>query len=104
MHRRWLRREITDAGLPWLTRVLEIALAFHHAVRDEHQDLNETLDRLHALTGNGDFAYFTDIAAAMGNLPHPPRPTVHWLDGHEPVRDRWHALVTTRRARLNALF
>ncbi|GAA2266119.1 ATP/GTP-binding protein [Streptomyces amakusaensis] len=97
-----LRREITDAGLPWLIRVLEIGLAFHHAVRDEHQDLNETVDRLHSLTGNGDFAYFTDIAAAMGGLPHLPRPTVRWLDGHERVRERWHALVTTRRARLDA--
>ncbi|MEW1551838.1 tetratricopeptide repeat protein [Streptomyces tsukubensis] len=97
-----LRREITDAGLPWLIRFLEIALAFHHAVRDEHQDLADLIDRLHTLTTGGDFAYFTDIAAAMGNLPHPPRPTVRWLDGHIPVRERWHALVTHRRDRLNA--
>ncbi|MFI2214916.1 ATP/GTP-binding protein [Streptomyces sp. NPDC020141] len=97
-----LRRDITDAGLPWLTRFLEIALAFHHAIRGEHADLAEIVDRLHTLTATGDFAYFTDIAAAMGALPHPPRPTVHWLDGHHLVRDRWHTLVTTRRAYLNA--
>ncbi|MFF3558253.1 ATP/GTP-binding protein [Streptomyces tsukubensis] len=97
-----LRREITDAGLPWLIRFLEIALAFHHAVRDEHQNLADLIDRLHTLTTGGDFAYFTDIAAAMGNLPHPPRPTVRWLDGHTPVRERWHALITHRRDRLNA--
>ncbi|MER7050109.1 ATP/GTP-binding protein [Streptomyces jumonjinensis] len=99
-----LRREITDAGLPWLSRFLEIALAFHHAVRDEHQDLADLIDRLHTLTAGGDFAYFTDIAAAMGDLPRPPRPTVRWLDGHDPVRERWHALVTDRRDRLNASF
>ncbi|MEU3602274.1 ATP/GTP-binding protein [Streptomyces sp. NPDC006798] len=97
-----LRREITDAGLPWLTRFLELALAFHHAVRDEHDHLAETVDRLHTLTANGDFAYLTDIAAAMGDLPHPPRPTVHWLDGHTAVRNRWRTLVTTRRDRLTA--
>ncbi|WP_331726458.1 ATP/GTP-binding protein [Streptomyces uncialis] len=95
-----LRHEITAAGLPWLTGLLEIALAFHHAVRDEHQDLTDLVDRLHTLTADGDFAYFTDVAAAMGNLPHPPRPTVRWLHGHDPVRDSWHALVTTRRAHL----
>lgn len=94
-----LRREITDAGLAWLTRFLEIALAFHHAIRSDHADLAEIVDRIHTLTATGDFAYFTDIAAAMGALPHP---TVHWLDGHHPVRDRWRALVTTRRAYLNA--
>ncbi|MER5769287.1 hypothetical protein [Streptomyces sp. NPDC001985] len=88
-----LRREIIEAGLPWLTRFLEISLAFHHAVRGEHSELTDLIDRLHTLT---------DIAAAMGNLPHPPRPTVRRLDGHEPVRERWRALVTTRRAYLNA--
>ncbi|MFD5557643.1 ATP/GTP-binding protein [Streptomyces sp. NPDC127068] len=97
-----LRRDITDAGLPWLIRFLELALAFHHAVRDEHQDLADLVDRLHTLTAGGDFAYLADIAAAMGNLPHPPRPTVHWLHGHQPVRERWRELVTDRRAHLNA--
>lgn len=97
-----LRREITDAGLPWLTRFLEIPLAFHHAVLGDHQDLTDIIDRLRTLTATGDFAYFTDIAAAMGNLPHPPSPTVRWLDGHHAVQTRWHTLVTTRRAHLNA--
>ncbi|QIB49575.1 ATP/GTP-binding protein (plasmid) [Streptomyces aureoverticillatus] len=93
-----LRTEITVAGLTWLTLLLELALAFHHAVQDEHQALAAAIERLHTLTANGDFAYYTDIAAAMGNLPHPPRPTVHWIDDTDTVRDRWRALVTARQA------
>ncbi|MEV5982810.1 ATP/GTP-binding protein [Streptomyces sp. NPDC052114] len=96
-----LRTEITVAGLPWLTGFLELALAFHHAIRDDHQNLTATLDQLHELTAGGDFAYFTDIAAAMGNLPHPPRPTVHWIDDPDTVRSRWHTLVLDRRTHLH---
>ncbi|WP_030374946.1 hypothetical protein [Streptomyces rimosus] len=41
-----LRTEATTAGLPWILPLLETALAFHHAVRDAHDDLTATLDRL----------------------------------------------------------
>ncbi|GAA1924217.1 ATP/GTP-binding protein [Streptantibioticus ferralitis] len=96
-----LHTEVTDAGLPWLIRFLQIALAFHHAIQGAHQDLAATIDRLHELTAaTGDFAYFTDIAHFMGNLPHPSHSTVRWLDGHGPVRERWHALVTARARQL----
>ncbi|MEU1667114.1 hypothetical protein ABZ547_26650 [Streptomyces sparsogenes] len=92
-----LRTEITVAGLPWLTPLLETALAFHHAVRDAHDDLTATLDRLREATANGDYAYYIDIATAMGNLPQPTESTTLWLDDPHTVRQRWRALVIARQ-------
>ncbi|MEU3774286.1 hypothetical protein AB0F11_13980 [Streptomyces sp. NPDC032472] len=37
-----LHAEIEAAGLPFLHRFVELALAFHHAVRGEDQDLAAT--------------------------------------------------------------
>ncbi|MFC5724148.1 ATP/GTP-binding protein [Streptomyces gamaensis] len=94
-----LRTEITVAGLTSFQPLLELACAFHHAVLGAHQDLTATVARLHELSAGGGYAYYADIALFMGNLPLPPRPTppVRWLDGEQPVRDRWRALVTARR-------
>ncbi|MFI9311139.1 ATP/GTP-binding protein [Streptomyces triculaminicus] len=94
-----LRTEIRIAGLPTVETTLQLALAFHHAVRDDHQALDDTIRQLRGLTSTGDYAYYTDIAVAMGDLPFPsgPTPPVRWLDGEHPVRDRWRALVAARR-------
>ncbi len=97
-----LRTEATTAGLPWILPLLETALAFHHAVRDAHDDLAVTLDRLRDVTANGDFAYYVNIAAAMGDLPQPAGPAVQWLDSETTVRARWRALVTARQRHLQA--
>ncbi|MGY1503740.1 tetratricopeptide repeat protein (plasmid) [Streptomyces sp. QTS52] len=99
-HAAVLRTEITVAGLPWLTPLLETALAFHHAVRGNEDDLTATIDRLRQATANGDFAYYVPIAAAMGDRPQPDGPAIHWLDSEPAVRTRWRALVTTRQHRL----
>ncbi|MET9663196.1 hypothetical protein, partial [Streptomyces sp. NPDC006510] len=66
-----LHTDIDAAGLPFLHRFVELALAFHHAVRSEDQDLAATISRLRELTATGDFAYFTDIAHFMAALPLP---------------------------------
>ncbi|MFF4534228.1 ATP/GTP-binding protein [Streptomyces sp. NPDC001407] len=92
-----LRADIDNAGLPYLIRFLELGLAFHHAVRDDGDDLAATVERLNGLTAGGDFAYFTDIAAAMGGITRPPSPHVRWLTSHGAVRARWQDLVRTRR-------
>ncbi|WKV73510.1 hypothetical protein AW27_019485 [Streptomyces sp. PCS3-D2] len=63
-----LRPDIGAAGLPFLHRFVELALAFHHAVRGEDQDRAAAIGRLRALTANGDFAYFTDIAHLMAGF------------------------------------
>ncbi|MFP1629726.1 hypothetical protein ACLB9X_32230 [Streptomyces sp. 5K101] len=39
-------RDIEAAGLPFLHRFVELATAFHHAVRSEHQDLTAAIGRL----------------------------------------------------------
>ncbi|MFJ2590747.1 ATP/GTP-binding protein, partial [Streptomyces sp. NPDC087538] len=92
-----LHTDIEAAGLPFLHRFVELALAFHHAVRGEDQALTATIDRLRALTATGDFAYFTDIAHFMAGLPLPSPSPTHWLDGQTRTRQRWRALVTARR-------
>ncbi|MFD4605688.1 tol-pal system YbgF family protein [Streptomyces sp. NPDC058464] len=95
-----LRTEITVTGLPWLTPLLETALAFHHAVRGADDDLDAVIDRLLEATTSGDFAYYVPIAAAMADRPRPDGPAIHWLEGERTVLARWRALVTARRGRL----
>ncbi|KOT79202.1 hypothetical protein ADK70_31480 [Streptomyces rimosus subsp. pseudoverticillatus] len=85
-----------------LVQLLETALAFHHAVRDAHDDLTATLDGLREATANGDFAYYVNIAAAMDDLSQPTGTAVQWLDSETTVRARWRALVTARQRHLQA--
>ncbi|MGK5629151.1 ATP/GTP-binding protein [Streptomyces sp. URMC 123] len=96
-----LRTDLAVAGLPAVEATLELALAFHHAVRDEHHDLPSTIARLRALTSSGDYAYTTDIAHWMAGLPLPAPSTAIWLEGPDAVRARWQRLVRTRRTRLD---
>lgn len=72
-------------------------MAFHHAVRGAHDDLTATIDRLRQETANGDFAYYVDVATAMGDLAQPAESAVQWLDDAHTVRDRWRALVAARQ-------
>ncbi|UYB39201.1 ATP/GTP-binding protein [Streptomyces sp. Je 1-4] len=97
-----LHAESTVAGLPWLTPLIETAVAFHHAVRGAHDDLPATIDRLRQETANGDFAYYVDIATAMGDLPQPADSAIQWLDDAHTVRQRWHDLVMSRRRYLQS--
>ncbi|MFE7958657.1 ATP/GTP-binding protein [Streptomyces sp. NPDC057413] len=97
-----LHTEIDNAGLPFLHRFVELALAFHHAVRGEHQDLAATIDRLRALTATGDFAYFTDIAHFMAALPLPEPSTTRWITSEDDVRSAWRGLVQARQEHLLA--
>ncbi|TDU67103.1 ATP/GTP-binding protein [Streptomyces sp. KS 21] len=97
-----LHAEIEAAGLPFLHRFVELALAFHHAVRGEDQDLADTINRLRALTATGDFAYFTDIAHFMAALPLPGPSTIRWTTSEDDVRSSWRGLVEDRQEHLLA--
>ncbi|PJM97791.1 hypothetical protein CG740_39250 [Streptomyces sp. CB01201] len=66
-----LRAAAENAGLPYLTRYVELGLALHHAVRGTEDDLAATIGRLQHLTARGDFRFFTDIAHFMAGLPLP---------------------------------
>ncbi|MFJ2900222.1 hypothetical protein ACIO87_35780 [Streptomyces sp. NPDC087218] len=79
--------------MPFLHRFVELALAFHHTVRDEDQDLAATIGRLRTLTATGDFAYFTDIAHHMADLPLPGPSTTRWTKPEHEVRTAWRGLV-----------
>ncbi|MFJ7209471.1 hypothetical protein ACIQWR_38820 [Streptomyces sp. NPDC098789] len=97
-----LHAEIEAAGLPFLHRFVELALAFHHAVRDEHQDLVATIDWLRTLTDTGDFAYFTDIAHFMAALPLPGPSTTRWTTNEDHVSSAWRRLVQAQQEHLRA--
>ncbi|MGI5485048.1 hypothetical protein [Streptomyces lavendofoliae] len=79
---------------------MELALAFHYAVRGEDQALAATIGRLRELTATGDFAYFTDIAHFMGGLPHPEPSTTRWTRSEDDVRAAWGDLVQARQHHL----
>ncbi|GAA0357397.1 ATP/GTP-binding protein [Streptomyces turgidiscabies] len=98
---RTLRTELDVAGLTSTTPTLELAVAFHQAVLDDHEALTGTIARLREQTSDGAYAYYTDIAHFMADrqLPDdhtPPR----WLDNEQATRNRWRNLVTARRERL----
>ncbi|MFJ2419952.1 ATP/GTP-binding protein [Streptomyces brevispora] len=97
-----LHAEIEAAGLPFLHRFVELALAFHHAVRGEDQALAAAIDRLRTLTDAGDFAYFTDIAHFMAALPLPGPSTTRWTTSEDHVRSSWRGLVQARQEHLRA--
>ncbi|MFC9634573.1 hypothetical protein ACFTY8_36280 [Streptomyces mirabilis] len=95
---RTLRTELDVAGLTSMTPTLEVATAFHQAVLDDHEALNATIARLREQTSDGTYAYYTDIAHFMADLPLPPDHTPpRWLDDEEATRARWRAIVTARR-------
>ncbi|WP_329625956.1 ATP/GTP-binding protein (plasmid) [Streptomyces sp. NBC_01255] len=92
-----LHADIDSAGLPFLHRFVELAVAFHHAVREEDQDLAATIDRLRTLTATGDFAYFCDIAHFMAALPLPGPSPIRWTTSEDDVRSMWRGLVQARQ-------
>ncbi|WJY43289.1 ATP/GTP-binding protein (plasmid) [Streptomyces sp. P9-2B-2] len=99
-----LRTEISVAGLASVEATLELALCFHHTVREDHEKTDASIGRLRELTGSGDYAYYTDIAHFMADrhsLADPGSPA-RWLDSERATRTRWHSLVTARRDHLRA--
>ncbi|MEU6895919.1 hypothetical protein ABZ934_30000 [Streptomyces sp. NPDC046557] len=64
-----LLAEIREAGITAAEAVLELALAFHHAVLGEHDKVRAVIDRLRELARAGDYGYYADIAHYMGGLP-----------------------------------
>jgi hypothetical protein len=100
--RAWqLRTEITNAGLAATqSPTLELALAFHHAVRDDQEQVAAVISRLRQLTTGGDYTYYADLAHFMADLPLDTPSTAQWIDGPQTTRQRWRSLVTTRRRHL----
>ncbi|MFE2537262.1 hypothetical protein [Streptomyces sp. NPDC059371] len=84
-----LHTDIEAAGLPFLHRFTELALAFHHAVRGEDQELAAVIGQLRTLTATSDFAYFTDIAHFMAAQPLPQPSTTRWTTNEDNVRSAW---------------
>ncbi|MGW9618736.1 ATP/GTP-binding protein [Streptomyces diastaticus] len=94
-----LRTEARAAGLISAEAMLDLTLAFHHAVTDDDTKLATDLERLTALAGTGDYPYYADIAHFMAGLPLPSASTAQWLTDEATVRARWRHLVQARRDR-----
>lgn len=99
---RLLRTDIDTAGLTSADTALDLALCFHHAVRDNPPALATTIARLRERTHTGDYAYYADITHYMAALPLPAPSPAQWLDGEGETRARWRTLVTTRREHLSS--
>ncbi|MCI3907807.1 ATP/GTP-binding protein [Streptomyces spectabilis] len=95
-----LRAEISAAGVTYTELALDLVLAFHHAVRDDQDQVAEAIAGLRENTRGGDYAYYSDIAAFMARLPLEEASSALWIDGAEPTRQRWRSLVTARRDHL----
>jgi len=94
-----LRAEIQASGLAYAATRLELALCFHHAIRDEPDRVTAHITRLRQLTGNGGSTAYVEAAHFMAGLPLPPdlRRT-SWVDSEEATRGRWRSVVTNRQA------
>ncbi|GAA3840234.1 ATP/GTP-binding protein [Streptomyces coacervatus] len=93
--------EIGVSGISYAAAKLQLALCFHHAVLDAQNNLAADIARLGELTQNGYYAYYVEIAHFMGDLPLPPNTVrARWIDGERQTRERWRAIVLTRRGHL----
>ncbi|MFH8533945.1 ATP/GTP-binding protein [Streptomyces tendae] len=97
-----LRAELEVAGLTSMAPTLELAVAFHQAVVNDHTALAATLSRLRDLTRGGDYGYYVDIAHFLGHMPHEDASRARWLDGEERTSGRWRGLVVARQTQLRA--
>ena len=91
-----LRAETGVAGIVAAQATLELALAFHHSVRSDREQLAAVIGRLQQLSGDGDYAYYVDIAHFMAGLPLQGPSQARWIDSESTTRERWRALVTDR--------
>ncbi|MGA4966959.1 hypothetical protein [Streptomyces pseudogriseolus] len=84
-----LRAEIRTAGVTYTELALDLPLAFHHAVRDDQDQVAMTIARLEENT-RGDFAYYSDIA--LHGRPRSPsgirRPLDRQRASHPPALAR----------------
>ncbi|WP_052715416.1 tetratricopeptide repeat protein [Streptomyces avermitilis] len=96
-----LRAEIRTAGVTYTELALDLTLAFHHAVRNDQDQVATTIAWLRENTRSGAFPYYSEIAAFMAGLPLPQASSTRWIDDEPATRQRWHALVTNRRQHLH---
>ncbi|MGW7064100.1 ATP/GTP-binding protein [Streptomyces sp. NPDC054904] len=97
-----LRTEINASGIVAAAALLELALAFHYAVRHEPDEARAVIDRLRDHVRGGDYAYYYDIAHHMAGLTLPTASTARWINGEEQARTGWQALVQARQEHLRA--
>ncbi|WP_326693170.1 hypothetical protein OIE63_39255 (plasmid) [Streptomyces sp. NBC_01795] len=99
-----LRTEARLAGVTAAEATVELVLAFHHAIRDDQQQLADSIQHLNAIADRGDYASYADIAHFMANRPQPAgsSASTRWIGPPDQVHTRWRDLVTARRSYLDA--
>ncbi|MEW1700916.1 hypothetical protein [Streptomyces sp. NPDC091278] len=91
-----LRAEIRTAGLSAPEKMLDLTLAFHHAVRDDAPATAEVLTRLNT-PEDGDYAYYGGLVHHMAGTQPGTRSAARWIDDEAVVAGRWRALALARR-------
>ncbi|MGY0466827.1 ATP/GTP-binding protein [Kitasatospora sp. cg17-2] len=96
-HAAALDAEVRASGVRAAHTTLALAVCFHHAVLDDQTAFTAAVRDLDQLTRDRDYAYYTDIAHFMADLPLEYPSPARWFDSPDLVRARWRTLVTTRR-------
>ncbi|MDF4251601.1 hypothetical protein [Streptomyces sp. WMMB303] len=76
-----VRTEAQVAGVREAEVKLELALALHHAVRNDQEQHATVLDRLRELSEDGAHAHYIEIARFMAGLAPIPEATAQWIEG-----------------------
>ncbi|MEU7578685.1 ATP/GTP-binding protein [Streptomyces sp. NPDC041068] len=97
-----LAAEISTSGLLFVQAKLELARAFHHAIRDDQAGVASRISRLRELTREGYYAYYVDITHFMADLALETPSRARWLDEQQMVRQRWRSMVINRRGLLTS--
>ncbi|MEV7834378.1 hypothetical protein AB0P12_27690 [Streptomyces subrutilus] len=96
-----LRAEIRTAGLVAPEKMLDLILAFHHAVRGDAPATAEVLTRLRT-AADGDYAYYADLVHHMAGTRPSADSSARWIEDETVVAARWRALTLARRSRVQA--
>ncbi|MFE3321993.1 phosphotransferase family protein [Nocardia sp. NPDC059195] len=100
-HARELEHAYTEAGLGSALAYLRFVVCFHHAIRDDQQQLRDALTNLELSTNNGEYRYLREIVSFLPvTQPDPPASGARWIGGRDSVAHAWREIIGRRRAAL----
>ncbi|MEV0538224.1 aminoglycoside phosphotransferase family protein [Nocardia salmonicida] len=100
-HARELEHAYTEAGLGSALAYLRFVVCFHHAIRDDQQQLRDALTNLELSTNNGEYRYLREIVSFLPVMqPDPPASGARWIGGRDSVAHAWREVIGRRRAAL----
>ena len=96
-----LALQAEEAGLGSSVAYIRLAVCFHHAVRDESDELQAARVNLSRSAEDGEYAYLVEISHFLdGSEPSPDLRRARWIGGIDEAAARWRSLVKDRRSAL----